>query len=212
MLCYNCGVDIGSELGLCEDCKSARSEPSPRQPSHVVTDTSTEQSFVEKYREKLFMGLSVFIGLMFAGLLVSIFSIPRVADVSALETTSRFAADPCENKANCIVVYLAPWCPACKASVGTVKKLRAYYQSESETGFKVIVGSSSAAKLIDFSEEIGGLVYMDTQGKFHRSAGVSAVPTIFLLDQENQIQGTSRVIGGQDIEQVAGYLESNLGI
>lgn len=84
--------------------------------------------------------------------------------LSALAVTGGESAPyVCEGKARCLVVYKAPWCPVCKASIPLFQKIRRIIDSEPDVGLVLVL--SPAGGQWDgheaMAQEMGGVVHLD---------------------------------------------------
>jgi thiol-disulfide isomerase/thioredoxin len=94
----------------------------------------------------------------------------------------------CNAKKYCITVYVAPWCPACKASQATFQALHKYLPSHRpEVGFGVIIG---AGKAIENEEEQKVLSpiesFADNNGAILKSRKIDVFPTWIINDQNGK--------------------------
>jgi thiol-disulfide isomerase/thioredoxin len=95
------------------------------------------------------------------------------------------AGDPCFKKEKCVVVYLAPWCPACNASVETLKEMNRLWNandSKYTRGIKVLVGQDTMVKCQEKADSIGTFAQIDSDDKFSKLYGISGYPTWFVFD------------------------------
>ena len=64
----------------------------------------------------------------------------------------------CMGKKYCITVFVAPWCPACKASEATFRMLNDYIRkNRSEIGFGLVMGAGSAEQNLTEKEVLAPL-------------------------------------------------------
>ncbi len=94
--------------------------------------------------------------------------------------------DSCTNKKFCAVVYVAPWCPACKQ---LAPQLRAALPrvKEKEFGLKIVVGQGRPEENDDEAASFGEAGSADQDGSIHKILGVSQYPSFFVLDQEKTV-------------------------
>jgi len=103
-------------------------------------------------------------------------------------TTVGGEGDPCAGRARCLVVYLAPWCGACKLSLPLVQNLRSELEPRG-VGFRIVVGGAQPAQLRAMAAQLGGRVQLDERGDFARAAGVRSFPSWWLVDERNRVRG-----------------------
>lgn len=99
------------------------------------------------------------------------------------------AADPCQGRSTCVVMYVTPWCGACQLHVGTtVPLLRAKWgASPDRPGLKVIVGNSDDGKLDELAKRIGDPVFIDRSDQLLRALEVRRFPSFYVVDQRQRI-------------------------
>ena len=96
------------------------------------------------------------------------------------------AIDPCVLAAECVVVYVAPWCSACQQSVATINELAGEWSGGS-IGLKVIVGQDTIARVEEMARQVHCPVFVDPTGALWQELGVEGVPHWFVLDRQNRI-------------------------
>ena len=94
--------------------------------------------------------------------------------------------DPCYGKEKCIVVYVAPWCPACEASADTIREMSRRWNGsnrDSNRGIKVMVGADSVAKCRQKAAAFGTFAMVDENGDFARQHSVNSYPSWIVFDR-----------------------------
>jgi thiol-disulfide isomerase/thioredoxin len=93
-------------------------------------------------------------------------------------------ADACVGKRRCVVVFVAPWCPACKLSVGVIRAMMEHYSGPGEVGVKPVVGSGrSSVSMEEMADQLGPGTFLDPAGSIMRAAGEKSVPHWFVVDE-----------------------------
>lgn len=95
-------------------------------------------------------------------------------------------ADECAGKERCLLVYLAPWCGACRGSIGFLQALATYFERDGDWGLKVVVGRDDEGAIDEFARGIPLNTYLDYEGRWSRAFG-GAVPSWILLDSEQKL-------------------------
>ncbi len=123
--------------------------------------------------------------------------------------------DSCASRSRCIIVYMAPWCPVCHASLPFVKDLRESLRANKDVGFKIIVGDDDKRRTEEMADEIEGLVFLDPDQRFKTALGVYAVPTWIVLDRERRVlkrRSEGAPIGGDRESRIDMFLTQRLGL
>lgn len=91
----------------------------------------------------------------------------------------------CLGKKFCITVFVAPWCPACKASQGSFSSISQYLpQNRPDIGFGVVIGNGSLAENNAEKEVLSNLdVQTDNTGLIFKKRNISSFPTWVVNDQ-----------------------------
>lgn len=213
MQCYICGKDIGDSIGACPQCRSQRdnSRSGDRARAEQVARKNAAPGLFESIGTPAFYAIALILILLSLFLGKKLFP-GRKVDSVALESNIGYG-DPCLGKQKCLVFYLAPWCPACKAAIGTVQVLREHYKLSSEVGVKIVVGLDKMPAIRSYASKVGGQVFFDPSSRFRRTMGGSTVPYLVVLDSESHvIAEQSGVPSGGTKEQLINYLASSLGL
>ena len=182
--CYQCG-NSDAQLGLlCENCVALnRSRRATLQSSHQILDSSTSPSpgYTLDLRTISYIG----IGLAIVILLVRSLGVFGYGALPEISPTS--GRDSCLNKHRCLVVVLAPWCPACKASVPFLRAVNAYTSTHPELGVQVYVGLDNQSNLSSFANKLNLNAIIDQDNQIYEALGGGGVPRWGVIDQKRQI-------------------------
>lgn len=91
----------------------------------------------------------------------------------------------CMGKKYCITVFVAPWCPACKASEATFRMLNDYIRkNRTEIGFGLVMGAGSSEENLAEKQVLTPLeVTLDDSGEIFKNRGITAFPTWIVTDK-----------------------------
>ncbi len=111
----------------------------------------------------------------------------------------------CESD-KCLVVYVAPWCPACKSLTPMINDLSAELDKE---GIKasIVIGKDSMDNVLDYSKRFNQKVLIDSSGRYFNEIGAKGVPYFAVTNQS-----------GKRIEEMSGgyrevrHMREQLGI
>ncbi len=93
--------------------------------------------------------------------------------------------DNCQNKKLCVVVYMAPWCPACKQVMPAVSTLLEKSKLSKEFGTKVYVGKGASQEENEaMAKKLGAGAEVDSNLEMHKKLNVGYYPAFFILDAE----------------------------
>ncbi len=101
-------------------------------------------------------------------------ALPRLAADGSL-TGETVAAGRCLGAKGCLIVYVAPWCGPCKASLPHDRALADLVKGRGvETTF--VVGMDAMPKCQEMARAIGREVLVDESGSWARTMGIRGVP------------------------------------
>jgi thiol-disulfide isomerase/thioredoxin len=86
-----------------------------------------------------------------------------------------------------VVVYIAPWCPACEASIGTLQEMNRLWNPSNSPyshGIKVIVGRDDPAKCKAKAEQVGAFASVDTDDRFSKRHKIEGFPTWLVFNAQ----------------------------
>lgn len=178
MDCLRCGKPAEDRKALCEDCAAL---PRSAVPDEILR--GPRQSLAQILRPFLWVPF-VLVALVF--LLSSRgFSPVSVQGITMLKNDGT-KTGLCQNRKGCLLVFLAPWCGACRGSVGFINELRTAAR-QSELGFEIVVGWDSKEEVRKFGREIKGTVFYDDEGIFKKAAKPTSVPRWYAIDSEQKL-------------------------
>lgn len=98
------------------------------------------------------------------------------------------SGDACSEKAMCAIVYMAPWCPACKQLQPAIISAMQALQHHPQNGIQVIMGGEknpgdNARAASDFGPD----VIIDQNGTLQTELNVTYYPTILVVNQKRDI-------------------------
>ena len=117
-------------------------------------------------------------------------SLPEVplAEATAEGTLADSPASPvvCAGTNGCLVVYVAPWCGPCRASLPGDVALADHIESMGyETVF--VVGMDKQPACLAMARSIGRPTRLDTDGRWAKAAGVRGVPHFLVTTPTGKI-------------------------
>lgn len=196
--CPECGSEGGGFGRLCPNCLGSKRGVQLRQREQRRADRRDARvKFLLGIWNQLPKNTIILIVLIFlffgqkTALYGSIFgygSVPKVDlppgqhdDLAVTRT------DPCLYKERCVIVYVAPWCPACHGAVDFLNALTRRVQRSAKVGMKIIIGMDARPKLTEMSRLFVGPTFLDDAGKFQQSLRVQSVPTAWVADHDGKI-------------------------
>lgn len=107
--------------------------------------------------------------------------------VDGLDAPASFAAGQAGRDLRLIYVW-ATWCGACRYSRPAVNRLAHTWDT---TTLAVWSGGAASVRASLQDAALGGAAWVDPEGELAQRWGVSAVPTVFVLNSSNQVVWTS---------------------
>ena len=95
--------------------------------------------------------------------------------------------DPCAGKRRCLVAMLAPWCPACHASIPFMRSVRALAARSRDLGVQVVIGSGDFGQLDEMGRDVGGPVYLDVDGELEAGMRGMGMPRWSVIDADRKV-------------------------
>ncbi len=113
-------------------------------------------------------------------------SLPLYAE--GAQDRSQLVGGPC-TRTRCLIVYLAPWCPYCKAAQPMIQQLREAMDGAG-VPMQVVVGMDKPAALQAYAQSLGYPVLLDAGGELKKRAHIKSVPTFIVTDGRGRIKKT----------------------
>jgi thiol-disulfide isomerase/thioredoxin len=113
-------------------------------------------------------------------------ALPRLAADGSPRGAS-VAAERCLGAKGCLIVYVAPWCGPCKASLPHDRALADLVKDRGiETTF--VVGMDTLPKCQEMARAIGREVLVDEEGAWARKMGINGVPHFLVTGTDGQVR------------------------
>lgn len=119
--------------------------------------------------------------------LACLLSLAQIAVSSDTSTLDSIPGSECEGKKQCVIVFKAPWCGACRATIPFVKTLREMAKKEGDFGVQVVIGLDSEAGIKSMTQMVGEPVHADPEGSLFHSLGGGGVPRWGVIDEKGNI-------------------------
>lgn len=208
MLCPKCGKDVGPSSRLCDSCELHRHSPAIKEPLELPKADLSQaiKTALQMLTQRYVLGallLSIFIAYQYG-----FFGYGRMAMVNLSGATGGYQADPCDQKQRCVVVYVTPWCPACKSAIGFLNGLHDRLKSSPKVGMKVIVGGDELTRLRAMASSFNAATFLDSEDKFSSKTRINGVPTVWVIDGNSNILRRAlpgAVSGGSSKDQLYSY-------
>lgn len=114
-----------------------------------------------------------------------------------LKNPSKLAGDTCAGKKRCVVAYLAPWCPSCRAELPHTQEMLSRSRT-GDTGMKIVVGMErKPGDNAEMGRRIASAgITLDDTTELARKWDIRAVPAYVVLDPEG-----AKILDGQEARQ-----------
>jgi Redoxin len=117
---------------------------------------------------------------------LAVAALPRLA-ADGSPTGASGAAERCLGAKGCLIVYVAPWCGPCNASLPHDRALADLVKDRGiETTF--VVGMDAMPKCREMARAIGREVLVDEQGAWARKMGINGVPYFLVTGTDGKIR------------------------
>jgi len=97
----------------------------------------------------------------------------------------------CQSQSKCLIVYMAPWCPACLQFKSQLfpefLKTIISKKEEKNIGLKIIIGRDSLDKVQKMGASLGQTYTEDSSGKYYNDLGIKGVPAFLVLRSDGKI-------------------------
>lgn len=94
----------------------------------------------------------------------------------------------CKEYEDCAVLYVTPWCPACRNTLLMVQRNQERWAEEG-IGVAVIIGNDDLERCREFGDFIGDIAFIDRGDFVLRRTEIDTVPTWFRVDGDRKVQG-----------------------
>ena len=97
------------------------------------------------------------------------------------------SAEQCTGAKGCLIVYVAPWCGPCKASLPGDRALADFVKDRGiETTF--VVGMDAMPKCAEMARAIGREVLVDASGAWARKMSIRGVPHFLVTGPDGRVK------------------------
>lgn len=118
----------------------------------------------------------------FRGILRRAFFVPvSLSEMRLSDASNGKERAICEGKKVCLVVYVSPWCPACKGQLPFIKEVDSTVKAYPGFGLEVIIGWDKRSRLLEMAQSLGVHSLLDDRGSFATAASLSSVPSWYLF-------------------------------
>ncbi len=211
--CVQCSQNEASRGLLCESCVTANIN------RYQTVQKATEAPSINTHSTRnVRINPLLVIGILSMVILASkfLFSAPSIIPNMALQKHGwGYDRASCTGKPKCLIVLVAPWCPACHGSIPIIQAIRDNFTTNKDVGIQIISAMDSEDQLITMAEEIGGAVYLDTNREFSIAVGRVGVPAWWLIDEKRAVikhDSGFRVAGNSHQELAEYFLKDSLGL
>lgn len=92
---------------------------------------------------------------------------------------------------NCILIYVAPWCPACHSFIQQHATISSILEQKGIASLMIVGADDNRGKEIAFKEELGERAILDTvQGDFRKRNSVNSFPFFVMSDPSGHVVAT----------------------
>ncbi len=186
-ICEHCQNRVADPVMICPFCGAQVGEAPPAPPEEIPTLE------MERRRQMVVMGNSerrwtfwltpMFLLLFFGGGLLW-FLRPIYFPIEAV--SGEAGGHPCQGYETCVLVYVAPWCSACRQSIPVIESFQERLE-ESEIGFAVVIGSDSQKALEEMGKGFSAEIYYDPKHIVPELLDFKIIPAWFKLNREGKI-------------------------
>lgn len=105
----------------------------------------------------------------------------------------------------CVVIFVAPWCPTCHKLTPMMNKLAAELKSQGiET--QVVIGKDDLAEVKAYAQRFDFAVFTDPEGESFKQVGLKGVPAFYAINRSGDI--TASIEGGYpEVERLRNALK-----
>lgn len=175
MDCLRCGKPVDTGKALCQECM-------------VKGDTKIYVGQGKPVRRLSFHPLLVIVVLLAALWFVWPKGIKQFPNLRLPSTRSAGAnIDPCAAKQRCLIAAVAPWCPACHASISFMNGLSKDLETQASLGFKIIVFNGERDEMWQMADRYTRGAFVDENGDFAAAVGSVGVPHWWLINKQGKV-------------------------
>ncbi|HVN42115.1 MAG TPA: TlpA disulfide reductase family protein [Steroidobacteraceae bacterium] len=91
----------------------------------------------------------------------------------------------------CLIVYVAPWCPSCRAAQPMLKELRRAL-AEEKIPVSIVAGMDKPPALETYAQTLSYPVLLDIDGQLSHSVKIKALPYFIVINIRGEIVKTVR--------------------
>lgn len=107
---------------------------------------------------------------------------------SAYTAAAAKRIDPCEGKKFCATIYVAPWCPACKAEMPRFRGFLDKARTQKDYGLKIVVGRGQQPGDNEaMAKQLGAGAVTDDSGQIFAQLKVTKFPSFYILDRDKAV-------------------------
>ena len=120
----------------------------------------------------------------FAGIVLLLcFAVKALASERPLDTLSKTTS--CAEKKFCLVIYAAPWCPTCKALMGSLVHWSTSTKNMKVLGVKIVVGQEKEpGQNKEMADKFGASGVIDQDGSIYQKLPGKGFPQAYLMKDE----------------------------
>lgn len=110
------------------------------------------------------------------------------ARATAYQAAAAKQTDPCDGKKFCATIYVAPWCPACKAELPRFRGYLKNAPKQKDYGLKIVVGNGQKpGDNEEMAKQIGAGAVVDNSGQIFQQLKVTKFPSFYILDKDQSV-------------------------
>ncbi len=213
--CSQCGISEAKIGLLCPTCV-AQNKSRKVEAQAMYTSSATPSANSASMSPGLQVTAYIAVGVIVSFMLLRALGIFGYGTLPMLKAAGGYLTqDACAGKSRCLVVVMAPWCPACKASIPFLRSVSSYASTNSEIGIQVFVGLDEESKLRDMAGQINLNALIDPADTIYSALGGGGVPRWGVIDSERNIinRGGGLAAGLTEAHpQFVEYLRTQLGL
>ncbi|WP_158587171.1 TlpA family protein disulfide reductase [Motilimonas pumila] len=119
-------------------------------------------------------------------------SMPRLPldlyQASSGETRKGLNAGQCLSD-QCVVIFVAPWCPTCHKLTPMMNELAAQLKAEG-IDTQVVIGKDDMAEVKQYAGRFDFAVFTDPEGQSFKQVGLKGVPAFYAVNRSGDIKAS----------------------